>query len=228
MIPCAIFQVGRCGSVLCLTLALALSGMRVAQARAATFVRSTVEERMAQSAAAFTGLLATRDVKLVDGVPMTTLVFTGVRWAFGGSSDDEVRITYEGGAVGPYAVIVTGMPNFEPGFSYAVLLDGTLDRWVPFSSGEKGVWQSIVSGHGDELLVSASGSVLLEAASGRIVEKSAFPSDAAAKDIAAMALDYSRPLSSDGFLATAGAVNRAPPSVPRADPGAIVGVGGMQ
>lgn len=168
---------------------LALLAAIGAPSEAASIIPHTAETRVRLSAGVFGGYLDAVDVEEVDGVPVTTLRFTEVRWAYGGEGTLHA-IRYLGGTLGERTVHASGMPVFEPGFRYVVMVDSVGDRYVPFTAGEYGAFQVVTSAHGDELLVNAPGEVLLLSGTGKVRSVTWFDPSAYGVDIAASAPDF--------------------------------------
>lgn len=124
---------------------------------------------------------------------MQTLTFKDVEWAFGGSGTTHV-VRMAGGTVGDVSVRASGLPVFESGHRYALLLAQGGDLAMPFTQGENGAWQVVISGFGDELLVSSPGEVLLETATGGVRAARWFPNASSAAEMSALAPDFERSL----------------------------------
>ncbi len=163
-----------------------------------TFADVDVEATVKASASAFVGNLDDVEVSLVGGSPQTTLRFSDVRWSVGRGANS-LELTYAGGSVGDRALVVPGMPSFEEGFRYFVMLNGSANAFVPITYAENGAWQSVTTRAGDEILVDARGRVLLRTASGRVFAREWFAPATAGADIASTAPDFLRPVSVADF-----------------------------
>lgn len=169
---------------------------------ASSYISSTLEENVGLSSKVFAGYLTAISVDDEDGYPITTLYFSDIRWAFGGEGDSET-VRYIGGTVGDTTIRTSGMPNFEEGWRYVVLIDHVGNPYVPFTAGEYGIYQVVQSRHDDELLVDAVGRVLLLTGTGKIRGAHWFNSDSPGEQIASEAPDFHRPLDESTFLEVA-------------------------